>query len=94
MQEPIRVYDKGVTDEKVGGVVDTFASFRASVREGDITIPKVPGGEPLKSECDHFLECIEKKKAPLTDAALGTRVVRALEAITRSLAAGGREEKV
>lgn len=94
LQEPIRVYDKGVTDEKVGGVVDTFASFRASVREGDITIPKVPGGEPLKSECDHFLECIEKKQHPLTDAALGTRVVRALEAITRSLAAGGREEKV
>ncbi len=94
LQEPIRVYDKGVTEEKVGGVVDTFASFRASVREGDITIPKVPGGEPLKSECDHFLECIEKKKHPLTDAALGTRVVRALEAITRSLAAGGREEKV
>ena len=41
LQEPIRVYDKGVTEEKVGGVVDTFASFRASVREGDITIPKL-----------------------------------------------------
>jgi predicted dehydrogenase len=94
MQEPIRVYDKGVTEEKVGGVVDTFASFRASVREGDITIPKVPGGEPLKSECDHFIECVEKKKHPIADAALGTRVVRALEAIQRSLAAGGREEKV
>ncbi len=94
LQEPIRVYDKGVTDQKVGGVVDTFAGFRASVREGDITIPRVPGGEPLKTECDHFLECIEKKQHPLTDAALGTRVVRALEAITRSLAHGGREEQV
>ncbi len=94
LQEPIRVYDKGVTDEKVGGIVDTFASFRASVREGDITIPKVPGGEPLKSECDAFLECIEKNEHPLADGALGTRVVRTLEAITRSMAAGGREERV
>jgi predicted dehydrogenase len=94
LQEPIRVYDKGVTDEKVGGVVDTFASFRASVREGELTLPAVPKGEPLKSECEHFLQCVETKAHPLSDAALGTRVVRALEAITRSLAAGGREEKV
>jgi len=34
--------------------VDSFASFRASVREGDITIPKVALGEPLRAECDHF----------------------------------------
>jgi hypothetical protein len=39
-------------------LVDTFASFRASVREGDVTIPKISAGEPLKTECDHFIECV------------------------------------
>ncbi len=94
LQEPLRIFDKGVTEEKVTGVVDTFAGFRASVHEGDITIPKVGMGEPLKAECDHFLDCIKNKKTPITDGNLGTRVVRTLEAIQRSLAAGGREEKV
>lgn len=94
LQEPIRVYDKGVTEQKVGGVVDTFASFRASVREGDISIPKVPMGEPLKAECEHFVECVMKKQTPIASAAKATSVVRSLDAIARSLANGGREEKV
>ena len=94
LKEPIRLYDRGVTDEKVGGIVDTFADFRASVREGEITVPVVPAGEPLKAECAHFVECVNGKTVPLTDAALGIRVVRALEAISRSIAGGGREERV
>ena len=47
--EPLRVYDKQVTDGgDEPGFIDTFASFRASVRDGDITIPRVTAGEPLK----------------------------------------------
>ncbi len=92
--EPLRMYDKGVSDQKVGGVIDTFASFRASVRDGDITIPKVAMGEPLKNECEHFVECIKDKKKPLTDGVMATQVVKTLEAMGRSLKNGGREEKV
>jgi hypothetical protein len=39
--------------------VDSFASFRASIRKGDVTVPKVPMEEPLAIRCAHFLECIE-----------------------------------
>ncbi len=93
--EPIRIYDKQVTDARVKpGFIDTFATFRASVREGDITIPKVVTGEPLKTECDHFLECIGEGKPPLTGGKLALGVVRALEAIERSVRNCGREEKV
>ena len=91
LNEPVRVYDKGVVDPAQMAVVDTFASFRASVREGDITIPKVPMGEPLKTECEHFLECITKGTQPLTDATRGASVVRALEGIADSLALRGAE---
>jgi predicted dehydrogenase len=76
--EPVRIYDKQVTDKTTKpAFVDTFASFRASVREGDITIPKVPNG-----------------KKPVVGGREAGAVVRTLEAIDRSMKAGGREEKV
>jgi predicted dehydrogenase len=95
LSEPVRIYDKQVTEAQTKpAFVDTFASFRASVRDGDITIPRVSSGEPLKAECDHFLECIASGKPPLTDGRSGVRVVRTLEAITRSMQSHGREEPV
>ena len=95
LSEPLRIYDKGVADETfTPGFVDTFASFRASVREGSITIPKVSLGEPLKAECEHFLTCVRDGAPPLTGGREGIAVVRALEAIERSVRKGGCEEPV
>ena len=75
--------------------VDSFASFRASVREGDIMIPRVALGEPLQQECEHFIRCIEAGEEPLTNGALGLwPVVRVLEAMDRSARNGGRVEPV
>jgi len=91
LNEPLRVYDKGVVEPVPSVVVDTFASFRASVRDGDITIPKLAMGEPLKAECDHFLECIARGTPVLTDASRGASVVKVLEGIERSLALRGAE---
>lgn len=95
LTEPLRMYDKFVTDDRVNApFVDNFASFRASVREGDVTIPKVALGEPLRTECDHFIECVAKGNPPLTDGRQANAVVRALEALMRSVKNGGREERV
>jgi predicted dehydrogenase len=95
LTEPLRIYDKQVTEDRtVPGFVDTFASFRASVRIGDIVIPKITPGEPLKAECEHFLECVATGAEPLTGGRQGLAVVRALEAIERSLRGGGREERL
>jgi len=95
LDEPLRLYDKQVTEERTAAPwTDTFASFRASVREGDITIPRVPMGEPLKIECEHFLDCIRTGGTPLTGGTEGLAVVRALAAIQRSIVNGGREEAV
>jgi predicted dehydrogenase len=93
--EPIRIYDKQVTETLTKpGFIDTFASFRASIRDGDVTIPRVSGGEPLRNECDHFLSCIGSGARPLTGGREGLSVVRVLEAIERSLRNGAREERV
>jgi predicted dehydrogenase len=95
LNEPLRIYDKQVTDACTRPTyVDSFASFRASVRKGDITVPKVPLGEPLATQCAHFLECIVSGKQPFTGAPEGIAVVRGLEAMQRSIRARGREEQV
>lgn len=95
LTEPLRIYDKQVTEELIDpGLVDTFGLFRASIREGDVTIPKVSMGEPLMVECAHFIECVESGKAPLTGGFEGLAVVKVLEAMQRSIDSSGQEEKV
>lgn len=93
--EPLRLWDRQVTDEVTRpGFVDTFASFRANIREGDVLIPRVRTGEPLRNECDEFVSCVASRRAPLSGAREGLDVVRVLAALDRSLRAGGREEPV
>jgi predicted dehydrogenase len=95
LNEPLRLYDKHVEETRVqSAYIDTFASFRAALRDGDIVIPKVALGEPLKNECDDFLECINSGRAPAAGGKEGVAVVRTLEALHRSVQTGGREERV
>ncbi|UCF78658.1 MAG: Gfo/Idh/MocA family oxidoreductase [Candidatus Eiseniibacteriota bacterium] len=83
--EKIRIYDKGV-DFSPG-----YRSYEdaVSLRAGDILIPQVKMREPLRIECEHFVECIEKGTKPLTDAEEGVAVVRVLEAAQTSLELSG-----
>jgi len=46
--------------------------------------------EPLRAECEHFVECVASRKAPLTDGEEGLRVLRILEACQSSLEEGGK----
>jgi predicted dehydrogenase len=95
MMEPIRIYNKTVTDQRVKpGFVDTFVGFRTSIRDGDIVIPRVSAGEPLKNECDHFIDCVKDGKKPVSDGQNGVDVVKVLAAIQRSIDEGGKEQKV
>jgi UDP-2-acetamido-3-amino-2,3-dideoxy-glucuronate N-acetyltransferase len=45
----------------------------------------VPESEPLRNECQHFLDCCRKRSRPRTDAAEGLRVLRVLQAAQESL---------
>lgn len=45
----------------------------------------VPEKEPLRQECEHFLECCVKRTPPRTDALEGLRVLQVLHAAQRSL---------
>jgi len=60
-----------------------------TVRSGDIVIPRISLQEPLRIECQHFIDCIRERRAPITDGQDGLRVVRVLAAAQASLDAGG-----
>ena len=84
-REKLRVFDKGIDRPP------EYRSYGESltIREGDIHIPRIPNVEPLSAELAHFVRVARGSEAPRAPAADGVRVVRVLEAATRSLAAGG-----
>ncbi|MDI6840315.1 MAG: Gfo/Idh/MocA family oxidoreductase [bacterium] len=79
--EKLRVYDKGV-DYK-----PSFKSYAKTltIRTGDILIPKIEMNEPLRLECQHFIECVIKRSKPLSDGENGIKVTKILQAAQRSL---------
>lgn len=83
--EKLRIYDKGA---KISTDYDSFAEY-LGLRFGDITVPYIKVGEPLRLECMHFLDCVKNRKQPLSDGHDGLRVVRVLDAAQRSLKANG-----
>src|SRR6516164_2195880 len=80
--EKIRIYDVRVERPPH---YDTFADFHSSYHYGDSYIPHLQQEEPLKAECEHFLECIESGTRPLTSGYEGLELVRILEAASASL---------
>lgn len=93
LTEPLRLYDKGVLDVR-DEVTDTFAGFRSQIREGEVRIPHVTVGEPLRAECDAFVKRVEGERSILSDGWAGAEVVAAIEAIDRSIGARGAEVEV
>jgi predicted dehydrogenase len=83
--EKLRIYDKGATQNTD---YNTFAEY-VTLRFGDITIPHVKVSEPLKLECQHFLECVRTRRRPKSDGHDGLRVIKVLDAAQRSLRQNG-----
>ncbi len=83
--EMIRIYDKGVVNNT------HYGSFgeSLSLRFGDVTIPYIKMVEPLKLECQHFIDCIRNGTRPRSDVLDGLRVVKVLQAAQESLNKGG-----
>lgn len=52
------------------------------------------GAEPLRLECEHFLDSVATRRKPLTCGAEGLRVLRVLQACQRSLQMGGEPVQV
>jgi predicted dehydrogenase len=84
--EKIRVFDARVERPPH---YDTFAEFHYAYHYGDVYAPYIKQEEPLKTECQHFLDCIRDGKSPLSNGAQGMDMVRILEASSLSLKHNG-----
>ncbi len=74
----LTVYDKGFDED-----ARSWGEYIA--RAGDIFSPRIGNAEPLRLECEHFVQCIRTGATPRSDGHSGLRVVRVLEALQQTL---------
>lgn len=84
--EKIKIFDKRV---ETPPHYNTFAEFQYSYHYGDMYIPYVRQTEPLKVECQHFLDCIRNEAKCESGGLEGLAVVQILESASVSLKNGG-----
>jgi predicted dehydrogenase len=83
LEGKLKIYDKGF-DEDARGYGEYIT------RSGGIVSPAIANVEPLRVECEHFVECIVEGRSPRSDGQSGLRVVRVLERLQESLDASAR----
>ena len=78
----ITIYDKGIDRMAVLGErmdFDDPSTFLFNHRDGDVTIPRIKWVEPLKSEIQHFFDCILNNEPCITGADHAAKVINILE---------------
>jgi predicted dehydrogenase len=74
----ITLYDKGFDE-------DAHSYGEYVPRNGDIFLPSISNSEPLRLECERFLDAIQTGVPPYADGHNGLRVVRMLERLQNDL---------
>lgn len=90
-EQKIKIYDKGVDTPEF---TDGYNEFQYNYRSGDIIIPKIHFIEPLRQECQHYLDSINNHTEPCSCGADGLRVIKILEAAQRSMSNGSHHEVI
>ena len=85
LERKVTIYDKGF-DESSGSYGEYIT------RAGDIWSPSIGNREPLRLECEHFVQCLRDGEVPRSDGHSGLRVVRVLEGLQASLDASRRDQ--
>ncbi len=84
--EKIKIYDKRV---EAPPYYDSFGEFQYSYHYGDVYIPYLKQTEPLRAECQQFIDCIDTGDKPESSGQEGMMVVQILEAASESLQGDG-----
>ena len=86
------VFDDTEVDRKLtlySHRIDWVDRIPVAHKDGGQVLP-LPHEEPLRRECEHFLQCIQSRDVPRTDGKSALRVMQVLEACERSLRNGGQ----
>ena len=78
LEGKVTVYDKGFDH-------DARSYGEYITRAGGMVSPPLPSVEPLRLECEHFVECVRVGRQPDSGGDSGLRVVRVLEELQLSL---------
>jgi predicted dehydrogenase len=84
--EKVKVYDKGIT---LSGDPAEQYQMRISYRSGDAWAPHLDAREALSLEAAEFVGSIRTGARPLSDGESGLRIIKILEAASRSMNAQG-----
>ncbi len=87
LERKLTIYDKGFDQD-----ASSYGEY--ITRSGDIYSPRIPNQEPLRIECQHFVDRIRDGTPPRSDGESGLRVVRVLEKLQRSLDESRRAQPV
>ena len=82
---PIRIFLKSVDIQNQPEYVDSYGTFRMNIRQGDVVIPHIPGGEPVANQINHFIDCIQTSTKPINSADIAVDVIQGLAAAERSM---------
>lgn len=91
-EHKIKIYDKGVNPPAYTN--GSFGDFQCSYHSGDITIPNIRFSEPLRQECQHFIDCIVNHTEPRSSGRDGLQVIKILEAAQHSMCNGQTHEVI
>lgn len=86
--EKIKIFDARV---ETPPHYDTFAEFQYAYHYGDMYVPYLRQEEPLKVECQHFMDCIKTGATPISSGEDGFKMVQVLESASASLKQRGAE---
>ncbi len=89
--ESVKIYDRGVRILNKRNILSTVGY---QYRIGDIQVPAIEVKEGLKSAAEHFISCVTKNRAPLTNGLEGLKVVSILEAAEKSIRENGKFVKI
>jgi predicted dehydrogenase len=76
----LAIYDKGFDE-----AASATSGARHVTRSGGVLTPPIADAEPLRLECEHFVQCVREGQTPRSDGHSGLRVVRVLEQLQHSL---------
>lgn len=79
--ERLKVYDAGV---------EINADALLHYRFGDISVPKLINTEALKTELEHFLDCIKTGIEPISSGKSAIEIISVLEAAQQSIESDGK----
>ncbi len=90
-EQKLKIYDKGVDAPEY---TDSYGEFHCNYRSGDIIIPNIRVVEPLRQECQHFVDSILNSTQPYSNGQSGLNVVKILEAAEYSLKNNSSKEVI